>query len=142
MFFVSIPESVKDNHSIILFDGVCNLCSGFMHFVYKRDRLGIFRFAWLHDESGREILDWLQLPKESFKTIILIKDGIVYSKSTSFLKIVRYLHFPWPLLSVGYIMPRSIRDRIYDWVAANRYRWFGKKDQCLMPLGDLNKRFL
>ena len=139
---MSIPESVRHNHNIILVDGVCNLCSGFMHFVYKRDRLGIFRFAWLQDESGREILDWLQLPKESFKTIILINEGIVYYKSTSFLKIVRHLRFPWPFLSVSYIVPRFIRDWIYDLVAANRYRWFGKKAQCLMPRGDLKKRFL
>jgi len=139
---MNIPESIKQNNHIILFDGVCNLCSGFLQFVYKRDKQGRFKFAWLQDEISGEILTWLDLNSDSFKTIILIEDETAFYKSTAFLKIVKYLCFPWPLLSVGYIFPRFIRDWIYDFVAENRYKWFGKKEQCMVPTGDLLKRFL
>ena len=80
------PESIKNNSHIILFDGVCNLCSGFMQFVYKRDRKAIFKFAWLQDDKTKEILDWLKLPTNNFDTIVLIESGKVYFKSTAFLK--------------------------------------------------------
>lgn len=127
---------------IILFDGVCNLCSGFMQFVYKRDAKGIFKFVWLQDDNSTEILTWFNLGSESLKTIILIEEKKAFYKSTAFLKIIRYLRFPWPVLSIGYIIPTFIRDWIYDFVAKNRYRWFGKKDQCLIPTGELLDRFL
>jgi predicted DCC family thiol-disulfide oxidoreductase YuxK len=135
------PESIKNNSHIILFDGVCNLCSGFMQFVYKRDTKAIFKFVWLQDDTSKEILNWLNLDSNNFKTIILIENDKPYYKSTAFLKIVRYLHFPWPLLTIGYTIPQFFRDCIYDYVAKNRYRWFGKKETCLIPTGELLKRF-
>ena len=100
---MNIPDLIKQNNRIILFDGVCNLCSGFMQFVYKRDARGIFKFAWLQDDKSKDILDWLTLSTDSFKTIILIEAGKTYFKSTAFLRITRFLPFPWPLLSVGSI---------------------------------------
>lgn len=136
------PKTIKINKRIILFDGVCNLCSGFMLFIYRRDPGGIFKFAWLQEKQGQEILDWLELPVENFETIIFIENGQPYFKSTAFLKIVRHLRFPWPVLMIGMILPRFIRDWIYDYIAAKRYRWFGRKDNCLLPTGDLLKRFL
>jgi len=136
------PDSIKQHNCIILFDGVCNLCSGFMQFVYKRDTKGRFKFAWLQDDNALEILQWLELDSEGLKTIILIEDENPYFKSRAFLKIVRNLRCPWPVLTVGYVLPRIFRDWIYDYVAENRYEWFGKKDQCMVPKGDLVKRFL
>ena len=139
---MSLRNYIKDNKSIILFDGVCNLCSGFMQFVYKRDKKGMFKFAWLQDEKSKDILDWLNLSKDEFETIILLEKDKSYTKSTAFLKIIRNLPYPWPLLGVGYFIPRFLRDAIYDFVAKNRYNWFGKKETCLVPTGDLLKRFL
>jgi predicted DCC family thiol-disulfide oxidoreductase YuxK len=136
------PNSIKENDQIILFDGVCNLCSGFMQFVYKRDAKAVFKLVWLQEKAGEEILQYLDLPTANLKTIILIEHGEPFYKSTAFLKIVRHLRFPWPMLSVGVIIPNFIRNRIYDWVANHRYRWFGKKEQCLLPSGALAKRFL
>ena len=139
---MNTPVSIKENNRIILFDGVCNLCSGFMQFVFKRDKKGGFKFVWLQDEKSLGILTWIDMDSESFKTIILIEEEKPYFKSTAFLKIVRYLRFPWPALTVGYILPGFIRDWIYDFIAENRYKWFGKKEMCMVPTGDLEKRFL
>lgn len=139
---MSIPDIITENKRIILLDGVCNLCSGFMQFVYKHDNKMIFKFAWLQEKICKDILDWLSLPSDSFETIILIEENKPYFKSTAFLKIVRHIRFPWPLLLAGYIVPRFIRDWVYDHVAQRRYKWFGKKDQCLVPTGDVLNRFL
>ena len=139
---MNIPESIKQNQRIILFDGVCNLCSGFMHFVYKFDKRALFKFAWVQDKKGQEILQWLDLPTDDYKTIILVENGEAYYKSLAFLQIVRHLSFPWPILNIGRIIPVRIRDWIYDYIANNRYRLFGKREKCLVPIGELLRRFL
>ena len=139
---MTIPDLIQQHNRIILFDGICNLCSGFMQFVHKRDKKDYFKFAWLQDEKSEEILNWFNLDSESLKTIILIESEKSYFKSDAFFKIVRCLHFPWPLLTVGYLLPSAFRDRIYDFVADHRYKWFGKKEQCMAPTGDLTERFL
>jgi predicted DCC family thiol-disulfide oxidoreductase YuxK len=139
---MNLPDHIEQHKHIILFDGVCNLCSGFMQFVYKRDKNGIFKFAWLQDKKSVEILEWLNLSKDDLNTIVLIEEEKAYFKSTAFLRIIRLLTFPWPLLGIGYVIPRIIRDVIYDFVAKNRYKWFGKKENCLIPRGALLKRFL
>ncbi len=136
------PQIINAHPHLILFDGVCNLCSGFLQFVYKHDKRGIFKFAWIQDDVSGEILNWLDMPTDQFDTIVLIKDGQAYFKSTAFLEIVNLLKFPWPLLYMGIIIPLRIRDKIYDWVAENRYRWFGRKDSCMVPRGGLRDRFL
>lgn len=139
---MNTPASIKEHKRIILFDGVCNLCSAFLQFVYKYDYKKTYKFAWIQEEKGNEILEWLHLPTDEYETVVLIENGQIFFKSKAFLKIVRYLRFPWPVLSVGIIIPNFIRDLIYDWVAQNRYRFFGKKDRCLMPTGELLNRFL
>lgn len=139
---MNIPDSVSDNKYIILFDGVCNLCSGFMQFVFKRDSKSIFKFAWLQDKKSQQIITWLSLPRDKFDTIILIEAAKPHFKSTAVIKIFRLLRFPWPFLIVGYIIPTFFRDWIYDFVAENRYKWFGKKDQCMVPAQEVVKRFL
>ena len=139
---MTIPQVVLDKKQIILFDGVCNLCSGFMHFVSKRDPEYRFKFAWLQDASASQLLKWLNQSDGEFKTIIYIEEGQVYYKSTAVLKIFSYLRFPWPILKTGYVLPLGFRDWIYDLIAATRYRWFGKKESCQLPDGDLKNRFL
>ena len=127
---------------IILFDGVCNLCSGFMKFVYQRDKKGIFKFAWIQDESAAGLLRQQNQAGAINDTIVLIENGNIYEKSEAFLRIMRRLRFPWPLMTVTVLVPRVVRDQIYDWVARNRYHWFGRKPACMVPTGDLLKRFL
>jgi predicted DCC family thiol-disulfide oxidoreductase YuxK len=139
---MSTPQTVTENQRIILFDGVCNLCSAMLNFVYANDKKALFKFAWVQSESGKEILEWCGLPTDFYDTMVYIENGKPYFKSTAFLKVARSLCFPWPFLSSGLIVPKFIRDWLYDRIALNRYKIFGRKEQCLLPSGKLTKRFL
>ncbi len=138
----SIPTTVRDNPGIILFDGVCNLCSWTLTFVYKNDLRSFYRFAWVQSEEGKEILRWCGLPDDHFDTMVMIESGQIYCKSTAFLRVTRNLRLPWPALSLGLLIPRLIRDSAYDWLASRRYHLFGRKKDCLLPVGPLRERFL
>ena len=136
-----MKEQLRDK-KIILFDGLCNLCSAFLNFVYQNDNKKVFHFSWIQSDVATEILEQTEILSDKPDSIIFIRNGISYFKSDAFLEIVLYLKLPWPLMRAGKILPRVFRDWIYDLVARNRYRWFGKKDQCMIPTGDLKDRFL
>jgi len=135
-------SKILQNQKLILFDGICNLCNGFMIFIYRRDPGAKFSFAWIQSEPGKQILTQLNMSTEEYDTIVYLENGQATFKSSAFLKIVKQLKFPWNLLWTGIVIPRFLRDWIYDLVARNRYKIFGKKDHCLVPTGDLTKRFL
>ncbi|MEO5890720.1 MAG: thiol-disulfide oxidoreductase DCC family protein [Ferruginibacter sp.] len=126
----------------ILFDGVCNLCNGAVTFVIKRDRTSMIKFAALQSDAGRRLLDQYNLPADAFNSFVFIEHGIAYTRSTAALKVCKYLTGWWPLMYGFIIVPKFIRDGIYKWIAANRYKWYGKKDQCMVPTKELRARFL
>ena len=128
--------------SLILFDGYCNLCSGTVQFILKHDRKAKFRFASLQSEYGKTILQKHRLPTDSFGTFVLVESDIVFTKSTAALRIVKSLTGMWPLLYVAKIIPRFLRDAIYNLVARNRYKWFGRRDSCWLPKNDWRERFM
>lgn len=133
--------------AIILFDGVCNLCNGFVNFIIDRDPEAVFRFAALQSEAAQVLLrpHGIDAPAESdrlLQSVILIEDETVYRRSTAALRIARHLTAPWPLLYGLVMVPKPLRDALYDGVAARRYTWFGQRDQCRMPTPDLQDRFL
>lgn len=128
--------------AVLLFDGVCNLCNGFVQFVVKRDPQGIFKFTSLQSEAGQQLMQDHGFNSDKINTVILIKNGKAYSRSDAPLQVVRLFSGLWPLLYIFIIIPKGIRDFIYDWVAKNRYKWFGKKDQCMIPTPELKERFL
>ena len=127
---------------IILFDGVCNLCNSSVQFVIQRDPSGKFNYAALQSEAGRQLLKENDLPVNELYSIILIKDGEVYQRSRAALEVARGLTGLWPLLYVLIIIPPFVRNGIYNWISRNRYRWFGKKDECMIPTSELKSRFL
>lgn len=127
---------------ILFFDGVCNLCNGFVQFVIERDPKAKFRFASLQSNAGQEVLKQMNLSTEELKTVILQKNGKVYTHSDVALEMSRDLGGPWSLFYVFKILPKGLRDGIYDWVAANRYKWFGKRESCWLPTPELKARFL
>ena len=127
---------------VLLFDGVCNLCEGSVQFVIRRDPHAQFRFAALQSEAARRILSDLGLPTDQVETMVLIEGGRALTRSTGALRVARRLSGLWPLLYGFIIVPRFIRDGVYSWIARNRYRWFGRKDHCLVPTPDLKARFL
>jgi predicted DCC family thiol-disulfide oxidoreductase YuxK len=127
---------------LILFDGVCNLCNGFVQFVIARDPLGVFQFGALQSTSGRHVLARHGRPDPLPDTIVLVADGKTYTRSTAVLHVARRLTFPWPLAFALIAVPRPIRDGIYALVARHRYRWFGRRDQCMIPTPLLRSRFI
>ena len=135
-------EALKQQ-KIILFDGVCNLCNGSVIFILRREKIPVFQFASIQSEAGRELLEWCGLPRDYRQAIVLIDDGKIYLGSTAALKIGQTLKFPWSFLSyAGFIIPKLIRDWVYNQIAVNRYQWFGKRDVCMIPTEKLKARFL
>jgi predicted DCC family thiol-disulfide oxidoreductase YuxK len=126
----------------ILFDGVCNLCNGFVQFVIARDPHARFRFAALSSDAAQSLLRDAGVHTPIPDTMVLVQDGRVYFRSDAPLRIARRLTFPWPLASVFLIVPRFARDRVYDYIAARRYKWFGRRDICMIPTPELRQRFL
>ena len=136
---LSVPEV---QNPVILFDGVCNLCNGSVQFIINRDPSSIFRFAPLQSETGKKLISRFDLSNRKLDSIILIENNNYYLKSTAALKIVQSLGALWPLLSLLRLVPRPIRDYIYDIVARNRYNWYGKRVKCMIPGADIKSRFL
>ena len=130
------------SHGILLFDGVCNFCNGSVNFIIDHDPKAYFKFAALQSDAGQQLLARFDLPRSDFDTMILIEQGRCYKKSTAALRIARHLRFPWSLGGLLLLIPRFIRDAGYSLVARNRYRWFGKQDQCRLPTPDIRARFL
>lgn len=139
-----VTSNQMDAHPVILFDGVCNLCSGAVQFVIERDPEGHFRFASLQSEVGAELLraHGLKVPEGDPDSIVLIEGGRSYESSGAALRIARGLSGLWWMLYAFIIVPAFLRDAVYRWVARNRYRWFGKSEECWVPTPDLRTRFL
>ncbi len=126
--------------SVLLFDGVCNLCNGFVRFVIARDPAGQFEFAPLQSDAARRLLQGVTDPlPDSF---VLVDNGQVLIRSAAALRVARGLSFPWSLAYAFMAVPRPLRDWVYDFVASHRYRWFGRRDVCMVPTPELRSRFL
>ena len=127
---------------VILFDGVCNLCNGSVLFILNRDPSGIFKFAPLQSETGKNLLSKFDLPNDKLNSIILVENNEYYLRSTAALKILQRLGALWKIVYVFMLVPRPVRDYIYDIVASNRYKWYGKRAECMIPSSDIESRFL
>jgi predicted DCC family thiol-disulfide oxidoreductase YuxK len=130
------------DHPVILFDGVCNLCTGSVRFVIERDARKQFRFASLQSPVAEKLLGAQEHARAGLESMILIRGGRVYRKSTAALMIARRLDGLWPLLAAFLLIPRPLRDAVYDWIGKRRYRLFGKRDACWRPQAELAERFL
>jgi predicted DCC family thiol-disulfide oxidoreductase YuxK len=127
---------------VIFFDDVCVLCSRSVQFIHRNDRKKRFYFASLDSEAFREVRHLLKMKEAGLDSVILYHKGRLFLRSSAALRIASKLKFPWPLFTVGWILPPFIRNGLYDWIARNRYRWFGKKDQCFIPDAGMKKHFL
>jgi predicted DCC family thiol-disulfide oxidoreductase YuxK len=128
--------------SVIIFDGVCNLCNASVDFILRHDTQAHFLFATQPSDVAQAWLEETNIPSETFDAVILWENGKVFIASTAALRIARRLQFPWPLFYGFMIVPRPIRDFVYAWIARNRYRWFGKRDTCRLPTPEERDRFL
>ena len=127
---------------VILFDGVCNLCNSTVQFILKRDKQSRFKFASLQGEFGQRTLSSFGLPESSLNSFILLEGEKIYTHSTGALRVLLHLGGVWKLLYVFIIIPRFIRDGVYNIIARNRYKWFGKRSICYLPTVNIKDRFI
>ena len=130
------------DHPIILFDGVCNFCNSAVNFTLKRNTKAEIRFAPMQSEAGQKLLQQYNLPADDMESFVFIENGVAYKQSTAALKVCRHLRGLWPMCYVFMIVPKFIRDGIYNWIAKNRYKWFGVKQACMIPTPEVKSRFL
>jgi len=127
---------------IILFDGVCNFCNGAVNFTIKRDQKAIIKFTPLQSEAGAILAHQYGLAADDMSSFIFIDKGKAYNRSTAALRVCRYLKGFWPLCYGLIIVPPFIRNGLYNWIAKNRYKWFGERQECMIPTPDVRARFL
>jgi len=128
---------------VILFDGVCNLCNHAVDFVLRHEAAPEFRFAASQSPAGRRLMDQAGISADDVaRSVYLIEDGRVSSKSTAVLRIARRMRFPWSLAGGFLVAPRPLRDWCYGLISRNRYRWFGKREVCRLPTQEERSRFL
>ena len=128
-------------HPILLFDGVCNVCDSSINFIIKRDKEGKYRYASLQSETGQELLKKFNLPTNDFDSFVYVDGDSYYTKSSGALKVLKGLGGLWSIFYAFIIIPKPIRDAVYSLIAQNRYKWFGKKDECMIPSPEIRERF-
>ena len=140
LFILNKDETFE--HPVILFDGVCNFCNASINFIIRQDTKKVFHFAPLQSEAGQKLLQQYSLPEQGFNSFVLIEEGKVYRRSAAGLKVYNKLPWFWKWIQLGWIAPKFIRDGVYNLIARNRYKWFGKKEQCMIPSMSVRSRFL
>lgn len=140
----SIPLDgwAEEDHPILLFDGVCNLCIWSVQFIIERDPQAHFRFASLQSPIGQAYLARCGMPVDALDTFLLVEGKRCYARSDAALRVAGKLAGWWPLLGLFRVVPAGVRDLVYRLIARNRYRWFGVQEYCLVPTPELNQRFV
>ena len=139
------PETLLEaskEHPILLFDGVCNLCNNSVQWVIRHDAREQFRFAALQSDTGQALLRATGAPHESIDSVVLIENGRFLQRSDAALALLRRIGGAWSMMYGFRAFPRFLRDGVYNWIARNRYRWFGKQESCMMPTPELRRRFV
>lgn len=140
---MSYKSNFPENKKIILFDGVCNLCNNSVLKVIKNDKKNTFLFTALQSKTGQEIINHLKIDISKIDSIILYEPKVSYDiKSTAALKIMNHFGGLWKLTQICWIFPEDFRNLVYDYIAKNRYKWFGKKESCMIPTPELKAKFL
>lgn len=127
---------------IVVFDGQCLLCNGWVQFLLRRDRRGRFRFASIQGEAGGRMLADAGLRVEGLQTLLLVDGDRSWQHTDAILRVLHGLGWPWRLAWAAWLIPRPLRDGLYRWLARNRYRWFGRSAQCMVPDPQVAARFL
>ena len=130
------------HEGIVLFDGVCNLCNWLVQFLLKHDKRAVFTFASLQSTPGKRLSEEHSIDRGSIDSFVYIKNGRAYERSTAMIQVALSLRRQYALSAIFYVVPRPIRDAVYNFIAKRRYTWFGKRDQCMVPTPEIQKRFL
>jgi predicted DCC family thiol-disulfide oxidoreductase YuxK len=132
---------MKQDHPVVLFDGICNYCNSWVNFAIRNDKNARLRFATLQSATGQKLKEKYGVAP-TVDSVILIDNDRAYTYSDAALRIAKYLRWPAKALYALIIVPAFIRQPIYKWIARNRYKWFGKKDACMVPSAEIRGRFL
>jgi len=139
---MNLPPNIQTDDNVILFDGVCKLCNAWSNFIIKNDKNHDFKLCSVQSEEGRKILSHFKYPTEYFETMIYVEGDKCYQKSDAFFQIIYILGMPWRLLYIFRVLPKVLRDWLYDRIALNRYKLFGKYNYCNLPSPDHEERYL
>lgn len=139
---VSPGNSLQRYDHLVIFDGVCNLCAHSVSFILAHETEPQFRFATVQSGVGTRLLRELGLDPDDVETFVVIADGRAYLRSDAAIRIAPHLRGAWRWLKAVKVVPRPIRDWVYDLVARNRYRWFGRADECMVPTAEIRARFI
>lgn len=142
MSVVKYPPNMGENDRVILFDGVCKLCNSWSKFIIKYDKQCRFKLCSVQSPQGQDILSFFAMPTDHFDTMLYVEGNQSFDKSDAFLNVVKQLGFAWSLLYLFKLVPRGIRNWLYDRIALNRYRLFGKYESCMLPSKENEHRFL
>lgn len=137
-----LPPFLQPGDRVLLFDGVCKLCNASVRFVIGHDAERRIKLASVQSPQGQALLAWFGLPTECFDSVVLIEGSRLSQRSEAFIRLMAQLPAPWRWLRLLRGVPRPLRDWVYDRIARNRYRWFGRYDVCLLPSPDHQGRFL
>lgn len=141
-YYLYIMSDKTNDTAILLFDGVCNLCNSSVHFIIQHDKKDRFKFAAIQSEIGKELFKKFNMDPSLTDSLVLIELNRFYNRSTAALRIAKHLDGLYPLLYIFIIIPPFIRDGIYDLIAKNRYKWFGKKEACMIPSDEIRSKFV
>jgi predicted DCC family thiol-disulfide oxidoreductase YuxK len=134
---------IPEDKNIILFDGVCNLCDSAVQFIIKHDKKDAFRFVALQSGLGQQIIKYIGIDTKKVDSIILYEPGVAYYyKSSAAIRIAKYLGGIFYFAAIFKVLPTKFRNGVYDYIAKNRYKWFGKKESCMIPTKELQAKFL
>lgn len=133
---------LEQNNKILLFDGVCNLCNSSVLFVIKHDKNKLVKYASIQSKKGKILMNKFGVNELYFGSLIFIDNDKVYLKSAGALRVTKYLNGWWPLLYGLIIIPKFVRNKVYDYIAKNRYQWFGKKESCMVPSIEIKSLFI
>lgn len=138
-----ISKFVKNGNKIVLFDGTCNFCNSSVLKIIKHDKKNIFLFTSLQSDIGLEILNHFKIDNSKTDSIILVEsEEKFHIKSTAALKILKEFNGLWKVFQICWIIPPFIRNSAYNYIAKNRYKWFGKKDNCMIPTNEIKSKFI
>ena len=131
-----------NDKAVILFDGVCNFCNAIVNFIIRQDKKNIFLFCALQSDSGKKFLEQYKINWKLSDSFVVIENGRAYQKSSAALRLYNKLPWYWKWTQIFWIVPKFIRDGVYNFIAKNRYRWFGKKEKCMIPAPGVREKFL
>lgn len=136
------PDNISTDHSIVLFDGVCNYCNSWVNFLIRHDKKDRFRFAALQSEAGIALLKKYNIQDVASDSFVLIDNGTYHLRSGAGLRLFKYLGGLYPAVTSLLIVPSFIRNAVYRYISRNRYKWYGKKESCMIPTPEVKKKFL